>query len=699
MHALWIVAAGSCIALGAGSGVAAASPDSTDSTDSGSAAASSTGESAQSAESAGPVADDNTGDNADDNTGGSRGPSGGTSVSDGPATSVSASTVSIRRDDDPTSEPAEQTPPTAEASEASEASEAAEASETADASLTSALATETAPASIPAGSDVAPDAESDAGPPVHTTEEAGVEQAVVEQAVVEQAVVAAPTAAQGGAAPAPAPRVGPLASLVLNVLSTFGLVPAGAASPAVLQPVTGSPSAPGVVTGVVVGRAPIDIPVGSSTYTGASDWYFPTQADGSVQAQGVMWLQHGFLGDKTWYSALAQRLAQQTNSVVVVTNIPSFPFFTCAGCTLSGVPMQQGVAALFVDPDRTALNASATAAGYLGALPERFVLTGHSAGGGLAAAAGGFYVDAVAPEDSDLLGVVMYDGVSSNGTFATAIASLDTRNIPVYQIAAPPQPWNANGQTTSELIALRPGQFVGDVLANGSHVDSLIGGVPLIDLISQILVRPSPAGNTEAVYTLAGGWINDMYAGRGPGNPLYGVYGAPDDYVVLGQAAAVVLGPPPVVDVDRYLGTWYEVGSVKQFFSIGLVNTKAVYTLNSDGTIRVENSGNYFVDNGPLSRIVGVAVPLNVENNRLNVTFFGQPASAAEPGNYWIVDLAPDYSWAVVTDSTGRSGFLLSRTPTVSDAFYQELLNRASAKGVNGFITRTRQPGAVPAPV
>ena len=84
--------------------------------------------------------------------------------------------------------------------------------------------------------------------------------------------------------------------------------------------------------------------------------------------------------------------------------------------------MQEGVADLFVDPNRTSLNASAAAAGYHGVLPGKFVLTGHSAGGGLAAAAGGFYSDAVTPEDNDLLGVVMYDGVSSNGTFASALS-------------------------------------------------------------------------------------------------------------------------------------------------------------------------------------------------------------------------------------------------------------------------------------
>jgi lipocalin len=67
------------------------------------------------------------------------------------------------------------------------------------------------------------------------------------------------------------------------------------------------------------------------------------------------------------------------------------------------------------------------------------------------------------------------------------------------------------------------------------------------------------------------------------------------------------------------------------------------------------------------------------------------------PGNYWIVDLSPDYSeldpdgWAIVSDPTGFSGFLLSRTPVVTDQLYRELMDRASVKGVRGWITRTRQ--------
>lgn len=138
----------------------------------------------------------------------------------------------------------------------------------------------------------------------------------------------------------------------------------------------------------------------------------------------------------------------------------------------------------------------------------------------------------------------------------------------------------------------------------------------------------------------------------------------------------------PAVDVQQYLGTWYEVGSVKQFFSLGLVNTRAEYSLREDGNIRVVNSGEYFFPGGPASNIEGVAAPVDSSNARLNVGFFGAAPDPTPPGNYWIVDLDPDYRWAIVSDPTGFSGFLLSRTKTVAPELYQELLDRAAAKGV-----------------
>ena len=136
------------------------------------------------------------------------------------------------------------------------------------------------------------------------------------------------------------------------------------------------------------------------------------------------------------------------------------------------------------------------------------------------------------------------------------------------------------------------------------------------------------------------------------------------------------------VDVSRYLGTWYELGSVKQFFSVGLVNSKAEYSLRPDGNIRVENTGNYFAANGPVARIVGSAFPVDASNARLNVSFSGSNSSTGV-GNYWIVDLDPEYRWAIVSDPAGNTGFILTRTRTVSDATRSELKRLAVQAGID----------------
>ena len=125
------------------------------------------------------------------------------------------------------------------------------------------------------------------------------------------------------------------------------------------------PGATNGVTGVQVGHARLDIPgalIGDSV---AADWYFPTQADGTVQAQGVIWLQHGFGATNTFYSALATELAMKTNSIVVAPTLSSIPFTLSGGCLIcSG--SEQAASAAFLDPNRSALIRSAEAAGYTG---------------------------------------------------------------------------------------------------------------------------------------------------------------------------------------------------------------------------------------------------------------------------------------------------------------------------------------------
>jgi lipocalin len=465
------------------------------------------------------------------------------------------------------------------------------------------------------------------------------------------------------------------------------------------------------VTGVRTGSAALLIPSGENGYSAPAAWYFPTQADGSVQANGVIWLQHGFLGFNAWYADMAQALAQETNSIVVAPDIFWFdPAF-------SG----EAAAEMFVG-DRAALNISANKAGYFGTLPQTFILTGHSAGGRFATAAGATFVENPDAVVSDLLGVVMFDGVSSPPAFTEQLAVLNGAEIPDYQISAPPQRWNAWDIATESMVAQFPERFNGLQILNGSHSD-VIGGDSLFGwlgaLASDLIVKPSPPGGKAAVRTLATGWVNDMYAGNttyleNPGEPLYGVYGpdgqGPQDYeggnidIVMGEANASTLPAPPPVDIEQYSGKWYEQGSVRMFFSIGLVNTTATYTPLPNGTVKVENFGQYFGPNGPAVTIEGAAAPVNAFKTRLNVGFGGLfgPAepNTDEPGNYWILDYAPDYSWAIVGDPNGTAGYILTREQEISDTEYNALVARAYELGVKRTIIRTRQfPDPAPAGV
>lgn len=193
------------------------------------------------------------------------------------------------------------------------------------------------------------------------------------------------------------------------------------------------------VSGVRTGRSTLAIPFGGGM-VGAADWYFPTQVDGTTDAQGVIWLQPAPGATGGSVAGLADQLARQTNSIVVVPSLPPG-----MNWSLAGAPARRAVASLF-EGSRSALAASAAAAGYAGDAGEltgSFVLAGHSAGGGFMTAVAADYA-ASNPTSTDLVGVVMEDGVAEgafdgSGSFATQVAALDARSIPVYQLAAPTQ--------------------------------------------------------------------------------------------------------------------------------------------------------------------------------------------------------------------------------------------------------------------
>jgi apolipoprotein D and lipocalin family protein len=120
----------------------------------------------------------------------------------------------------------------------------------------------------------------------------------------------------------------------------------------------------------------------------------------------------------------------------------------------------------------------------------------------------------------------------------------------------------------------------------------------------------------------------------------------------------------PKVDLDRYLGRWYQPEGYEQPFTAGLIGITADYARNSDGTVAVHNRGYRDSCAGAVSEIDGTATVVDTTTNaKLEVRFPSVPITTVIPGQYWIIGLDPDYRWAVVSDSLRASLFVLSRTP------------------------------------
>ncbi|MBU6375269.1 MAG: lipocalin family protein [Bdellovibrionales bacterium] len=137
------------------------------------------------------------------------------------------------------------------------------------------------------------------------------------------------------------------------------------------------------------------------------------------------------------------------------------------------------------------------------------------------------------------------------------------------------------------------------------------------------------------------------------------------------------LATVPFVDLNRYLGRWYEISSFPQKFAKGCTGTRATYTLNHDGSVAVLNECNLNSLDGKLKQAKGKAVVVDRESNsKLKVSFFWPFY-----GDYWIVDLGANYEYAVVGAPDRDYLWILSRTTSMNETTYNEILERLTAKG------------------
>jgi len=145
----------------------------------------------------------------------------------------------------------------------------------------------------------------------------------------------------------------------------------------------------------------------------------------------------------------------------------------------------------------------------------------------------------------------------------------------------------------------------------------------------------------------------------------------------------------PHVELARYLGTWHEIASFPQSFQRGCTATTATYSLRDDGQLDVINRCRLGSPAGKMKEARGRArIVDRVTNAKLEVSFF-RPFW----GPYWIIDLAPDYSFAVVGHPGRDYLWILSRSPTMSDDTYQKILARLRAQRYEtSRLVRTVQP-------
>jgi apolipoprotein D and lipocalin family protein len=133
----------------------------------------------------------------------------------------------------------------------------------------------------------------------------------------------------------------------------------------------------------------------------------------------------------------------------------------------------------------------------------------------------------------------------------------------------------------------------------------------------------------------------------------------------------------PYVDLNRYIGSWYEIARLPNRFQRDCLRAIATYSIREDGDIGVYNKCYLTPDDKKTDDIKGMAWVEDKEtNSKLRVRFFW-PFSA----RYWIIDLAEDYSYAVVSEPKKRVLWILSRTKEMDAEVYAGIIDRLKKYG------------------
>ena len=139
--------------------------------------------------------------------------------------------------------------------------------------------------------------------------------------------------------------------------------------------------------------------------------------------------------------------------------------------------------------------------------------------------------------------------------------------------------------------------------------------------------------------------------------------------------ASAPLTPIASLDVPRYMGTWYEIAKY-----VG--STSAQYSVLEGGRVQVVNRCK--MANGEWNEAVGVARQIGgATSPQLKVRFAPEWLSFVPMvwGDYWVIAIDPQYQWSIVSEPSRQYLWILSRTPTLPRATYEQLLQQLGSLG------------------
>ncbi|MCF8298463.1 MAG: lipocalin family protein [Saprospiraceae bacterium] len=144
------------------------------------------------------------------------------------------------------------------------------------------------------------------------------------------------------------------------------------------------------------------------------------------------------------------------------------------------------------------------------------------------------------------------------------------------------------------------------------------------------------------------------------------------------------------LEIEKYLGKWYEIARFPHSFEKGLVGVTATYSMREDGKIKVLNQGYKNTLDGELSTAEGKAKIKDPDKpGELKVSFFW-----IFYADYLVMELdSENYEWAVIGSNSSKYLWILSRKPQMDESLYNDLISRIEKRGYKlDKLIRVEQP-------